>query len=73
MVASPTRTYLDLEIDEPAREVRRAGVDAGLTRTEFDLVIALAEAPGVTWTRAQLGDRVFGEDYDARLEPSTAT
>ena len=61
----PTRAYLDLDIDEPAREVRRAQVDIGLTRAEFDLFVALAEVPGVTWTRAQLGDRVFGEDYDA--------
>ena len=61
----PTRAYHDLDIDEPAREVRRAQVDIGLTRAEFDLFVALAEVPGVTWTRAQLGDRVFGEDYDA--------
>jgi DNA-binding response OmpR family regulator len=61
----PTRAYLDFEIDEPAREVRRSGGDIGLTRAEFDLFVALAEVPGVTWTRAQLGDRVFGEDYDA--------
>jgi DNA-binding response OmpR family regulator len=60
-----TRAYLDLEIDEPAREVRRSGGDIGLTRAEFDLFVALTELPGVTWTRAQLGDRVFGEDYDA--------
>jgi two-component system catabolic regulation response regulator CreB len=63
--ARATRPYLDLEIDEPAREVRRGGAGIGLTRAEFDLLVALAEAPGVTWTRAQLGDRVFGEDFDA--------
>ncbi len=61
----PTRAFLDLEIDERAREVRRSREDIGLTRAEFDLLVALAEVPGVTWTRAQLGDRVFGEDYDA--------
>jgi two-component system catabolic regulation response regulator CreB len=60
-----TRAYLDLDVDEPAREVRRAGRDVGLTRAEFDILVALVETPGVTWTRAQLGDRVFGEDYDA--------
>ena len=64
-VLGATRAYLDLEIDEPAREVRRGRADLGLTRAEFDLFVALAEVPGVTWTRAQLGDRVFGEDYDA--------
>ncbi len=60
-----SRPYLDLEIDEPAREVRREGVDLGLTRAEFDLLLALAEHPGVTLTRGQLGERVFGEAFDA--------
>lgn len=59
------RPYLDLELDEPAREVRRAGRDLGLTRAEMDLLLALAEHPGVTLTRAQLGERVFGEAFDA--------
>jgi DNA-binding response OmpR family regulator len=59
------RGYLDLQIDEPAREVRRDGSDIGLTRAEFDLLLALTEVSGITWTRAQLGDRVFGEDFDA--------
>ncbi len=62
---APTRQYLDLEIDEPAREVRRDRADLGLTRAEFDLFVALAEAPGVTWTRSRLGERVFGEDFNA--------
>jgi two-component system OmpR family response regulator len=57
--------YLDLEIDQPAREVRRAGADLGLTRAEFDLLATLAAQPGVTLTRSQLGDRVFGEAFDA--------
>ena len=59
------RRYLDLEIDEPAREVRRDRADLGLTRAEFDLLLALTEVPGVAWTRERLGDRVFGEAYDA--------
>ena len=61
----PARPYLDLEIDEGAREVRRGREDLGLTRAEFDLLLALAEVPGATWTRTQLGERVFGEAYDA--------
>jgi DNA-binding response OmpR family regulator len=63
--ARRVRHYLDLEIDEPAREARRAASDLGLTRAEFDLLVALAEHPGVTLTRAQLGERVFGEAFDA--------
>ena len=60
-----TRRYLDLDIDEPAREVRRGQADLGLTRAEFDLLVALTEMPGVAWTRDRLGDRVFGVAYDA--------
>ncbi len=63
--APATRRYLDLEIDESAREVRRDEADIGLTRAEFDLLVALVEVPGMAWTRARLGDRVFGESYDA--------
>ncbi len=59
------RPWLDLALDEPAREVRRAGLDLGLTRAEMDLLLALTEHPGVTLTRAQLGERVFGEAFDA--------
>ena len=45
--------------------MRRGREDLGLTRAEFDLLLALAEVPGATWTRTQLGERVFGEAYDA--------
>ncbi|MEI7743370.1 MAG: response regulator transcription factor [Chloroflexota bacterium] len=63
--APAPRLYLDLAIDEAAREVRRDRGDLGLTRAEFDLLVALTEVPGVTWSRGQLGDRVFGETFDA--------
>ncbi len=63
--SATARRFLDLEIDEPAREVRRDGADLGLTRAEFDLLAALADHPGVTLTRAQLGERVFGEAFEA--------
>ena len=29
------------------------------------MLLALTEVPGVAWTRERLGDRVFGEAYDA--------
>jgi DNA-binding response OmpR family regulator len=61
----PVLGYLDLEVDAAAREVRRGGRDLGLTRAEFDLLAAFAEQPGLTWTRSQLGERVFGEAFDA--------
>ena len=63
--APTTRRYLDLEIDEPAREVRRGPAELGLTRAEFDLLLALTDVPGVAWSRERLGGSVFGEAYDA--------
>ncbi len=62
---TPGPLYFDLAIDPPAREVRRGHSELGLTRAEFDLLLALVGVPGVTLTRAQLGERVFGEAYEA--------
>ncbi len=65
-VAAPSgRRFLDLLIDTGAREVSRAGAPLGLTRVEFDLLAALTERPGIVLTREQLGERVFGEAFDA--------
>jgi DNA-binding response OmpR family regulator len=55
----------DLVVDSAAREVRRGDAMIGLTRSEFDLLLALAADPGVALTRDQLGAKVFGEAFDA--------
>jgi DNA-binding response OmpR family regulator len=57
--------FFDLEIDHAAHEVRRAGSVLALTPAEFDLLAGLAANPGIAMSRAQLGDRVFGEEFDA--------
>lgn len=54
----------ELVIDQECRTVRRE--DGGLidlTATEFDLLTVLARAPGRSFTRAQLVDRVYDTDY----------
>lgn len=61
----PCHTLFDLRIDTGAREVWRGDHTVGLTRVEFDLLVALAERPGIVLTREQLGERVFGEAFDA--------
>ena len=55
---------LDLAIDTATREVRRGTVDVVLTRTEFDLLAALAEHPGHVLSRVQLAEQIFGGAYD---------
>jgi DNA-binding response OmpR family regulator len=64
-VGTPVRSYFDLDIDPGAREVRRGGAALALTRVEFDLLVALAEVPGIVLGREQLGEIVFGESFDA--------
>jgi DNA-binding response OmpR family regulator len=57
--------FFDLEIDHAAHEVRRGDTPLALTGAEFDLLAALASHPGIAMSRAQLGDLVFGEEFDA--------
>ncbi len=59
------RMFLDLSIDADAREVRRGDEAIGLTRVEFDLLMALAERPGAVLGRGQLGERIFGEAFES--------
>ncbi|MEW5992236.1 MAG: response regulator transcription factor [Chloroflexota bacterium] len=61
----PAIEWFDLRVDPAARDVRRGGERIGLTRTEFDLVSALATQPGRAWSREQLGRHAFGEDFDS--------
>ncbi len=63
--SSQASRFHDLLIDPSAREVRRGATDVPLTRTEFDLLAGLAEQPGRAWTREQIGERLFGEAFDA--------
>jgi DNA-binding response OmpR family regulator len=52
-----------LSVDEARREVLVDGVIAPLTALEFDLLAALASAPGRVFTRRQLIERVWGWDF----------
>jgi two-component system response regulator MtrA len=58
-----------LTIDPAGRTVTRDGHEIALTRTEFDLLVELAQRPGQVLSRDQLLDRVWGYDYlgDSRL------
>ncbi len=52
-----------LSVDEARREVLVDGELAPLTALEFDLLSALASAPGRVFTRRQLIERVWGWDF----------
>ncbi|MEX5257174.1 response regulator transcription factor [Kocuria arenosa] len=67
----------DLEVDVAGRQVRVAGVPAALTRTEFDLLAALATRPhealsrrrliDVVWDPAWVGDEHIGDVHIGHL------
>jgi DNA-binding response OmpR family regulator len=50
-------------IDSESREVRVDDVAVDLTRTEFDLLAAMASRPKAALTRRQLIDAVWGQDW----------
>ncbi|CAM3583402.1 response regulator transcription factor [Occultella aeris] len=53
----------DLTIDVTGRELRRDGSLVELTRTEFDVLAALARHPHVAFSRAQLIEDVWGPGW----------
>ena len=52
-----------LTIDPAAREVRVDGAEVSLSALEFDLLAALADAPGRVFSRRQLLEGVWGYDF----------
>ncbi|HET9104598.1 MAG TPA: response regulator transcription factor [Solirubrobacteraceae bacterium] len=58
-----------LKIDFPKRLVRIRGADAALTYVEFEILSALARAPGRVFTRDMLLARVWGDS--AYRDPRT--
>jgi DNA-binding response OmpR family regulator len=52
-----------LSIDRDAREVRVDGTAVSLSALEFDVLAALADAPGRVFSRRQLLERVWGYDF----------
>ena len=60
----------DVHIDKETRTVTVKSVPVQLTRTEFDLLVALAEKPKRVFTRNQLIETVWGDWYgnDSHLD-----
>ena len=55
--------FASLTIDPGSREVDAAGQAVSLSALEFDLLLALASAPGRVFSRGQLLERVWGGDF----------
>ncbi|WP_090035204.1 response regulator transcription factor [Cellulomonas marina] len=61
--AAPVLEVGDLRIDVEAREVHRDGEAVALTRTEFDVLAAMAAKPGRVFSRRALIDTVWGPGW----------
>ncbi len=61
--AADRLVFPGLVIDIGAREVQRAGRAVSLSTLEFDLLTALARAPGRVLSRRQLLEQVWGFDF----------
>jgi DNA-binding response OmpR family regulator len=61
------RRLAELEVDEDSREVRVDGAVVDLTRTEFDLLAALASRPGRVLQRETLLREVWQTDWEGNL------
>jgi two-component system, OmpR family, response regulator len=70
--AGTTLRYADLELDEEAHEVRRAGRLVDLSPTEFNLLHYLLRNAGRVVSKAQILDRVWKYDFggDGRIVES---
>jgi DNA-binding response OmpR family regulator len=55
--------FVGISLDLARRRIVVDGTEIATTALEFDLLAALASAPGRVFTRAQLLERVWGWDY----------
>ena len=60
---APARVFGDLEIDVAGREVRVGDAPVELTRTEFDVLEALSARPRLAFSRRQLIEAVWGDNW----------
>jgi DNA-binding response OmpR family regulator len=66
-VDESVRRFAELEVDEDSREVRVDGAVVDLTRTEFDLLAALASRPGRVLQRETLLREVWQTDWEGSV------
>ncbi|AKN31543.1 transcriptional regulator [Clostridium carboxidivorans P7] len=67
--SSPLADYLlfnngDLEVQIKKMKVKKAGEYVNLTANEFKVLLALLTNPGQVFSREQLVQKAFGEDYE---------
>jgi DNA-binding response OmpR family regulator len=71
--APPRIVVGELDVDPATRRVHRAGVEAHLTPTEFELLVYLAGRPGTVVNRDALLARVWGWAHPTTTATGTRT
>ncbi len=61
-IAADAVSFADITLDRSQKRVKRAGKNIDLGPTEFRLLEVLIQRPGRVYDRAQLLDRVWGQD-----------
>jgi two-component system, OmpR family, alkaline phosphatase synthesis response regulator PhoP len=56
-------SYQGLTITPSSREVTLNGRSVALSKLEFELLLTLAQHPGMVWSRERLLERVWGADF----------
>jgi DNA-binding response OmpR family regulator len=65
---APATRFGDVELDATARTVRVAGQEVPLGHREFDLLVYLAQHPGVALSREEIVAHVYGSGAPASTE-----
>jgi two-component system alkaline phosphatase synthesis response regulator PhoP len=60
-------SYKQITIDLGSRKIRVNDQEIELTAMEFDLLVALAQHPGLVFSREQLLEKIWGHDYFGEL------
>ena len=61
--STDTVVYKDIEIDKLKHAVRYKGETIALTLKEYELLLCLAENPGIVFSRDALLEKIWGSDF----------
>lgn len=62
-VSKSRKQYGELEVDLSRRTLLKRKIEIGLTFTEFEIFILLAESPGRVFSKESIYDKVWKEPY----------
>lgn len=64
LASAQVLNFADLTVDLESHEVKRASTEISLTNREYNLLVTLMRAPGKVFSKQQLLDAVWGDDFE---------